>query len=572
MPRAKVLVLGGGPAGAIAALTLNKLGHDVEVFEREAFPRHQIGESLLPGTLSILKRLGLEEKLNAAGFLRKPSATFLWGQDQPPYTFSFATHRPAEWILDYAIQVYREEFDTLLLNEAQSRGVRVNFKTAVKDVDLSSPDEVRVMIEGPMGKSTVRGDYLIDGSGAHSVLARKLQTRQFDEFYRSFAVWSYFRCPERYTGELKGTTFSITFEDGWAWMIPLKGDVYSVGLVVDQSKSAEMREKGITQFFTDTLAKCRGAMKILGDAPMIDKVRVIRDWAYDTSTYSSGRFFFSGDAACFTDPLFSQGIQLAAQSAVSASAAIDRMMKFPEESERIHQWYASSYKESYEQYHQFVASFYTYASFTEPDSEFWRKRRLQESEDSRLERREWFQKLFTSVHDQDKQWTVEDFRDRSSTLIAIGRHKRKELSSEFSESELTLARVQWISKLTATLNSITNLRWSGKEAVLRPYYKVHPLDFTLTPKFLIGDETGRVMTKYPVEPKDLDIFREILTGQVSYKTLVRNLSAAGATETSSQIIVRMFEAGLLTGYDKNGKRVHVQDRLRFDGVGAELEV
>src|SRR5205807_6660475 len=157
LPRAKGLVIGGGPACAISALTLNKLGHEVELFEREAFPRHRIGESLLPGTLSILKRLGLQEKLDAAGFLRKPSATFLWGQDQPPYTFSFATARPAEWIMDHAIQVYREEFDALLLNEAQSRGVRVNFKTSVQDVELL-PDGVRLMVEGPGGKSTVQGD------------------------------------------------------------------------------------------------------------------------------------------------------------------------------------------------------------------------------------------------------------------------------------------------------------------------------------------------------------------------------------------------------------------------------
>jgi hypothetical protein len=305
---------------------------------------------------------------------------------------------------------------------------------------------------------------------------------------------------------------------------------------------------------------------------MIDEVRVIRDWSYDTSIYSSGRFFFSGDAACFTDPLFSQGIQLAAQSAVSASAAIDRLMVHPEELESIHQWYAMSYKESYEQYHQFVASFYTYASFTEPESEFWRNRRLKESDDSRLERREWFHKLFSSMNDDEKKWTVADFRDRSSTLIAIGRHKRKELSDEFSEAELNPARIQWISKLTSTLNSITQLRWSGKEVVLRPYYKVHPLNFTLMPKFILGDETGRVMTKYPIEPDHLDLFKEILTGQVSYKSLVRNLAAVGVTETSSQIIIRLFEAGLLAGHDKRGNRVHVQDRLRFDGVGAELEV
>jgi len=33
-----------------------------------------------------------------------------------------------------------------------------------------------------------------------------------------------------------------------------------------------------------------------------------------------------------------------------------------------------------------------------------------------------------------------------------------------------------------------------------------------------------------------------------------------------------MEAGLLTGYNKNGDEVFIQDRLRFDGVGTEYEV
>ena len=37
------------------------------------------------------------------------------------------------------------------------------------------------------------------------------------------------------------TSFGAKFEDGWVWMIPLKGDLYSVGLVVDRSKADEVK-------------------------------------------------------------------------------------------------------------------------------------------------------------------------------------------------------------------------------------------------------------------------------------------------------------------------------------------
>lgn len=571
MSLAKVLVVGGGPAGSIAALALNMLGHEVELYERSAFPRYRVGESLLPGTMSLLYRLGLYDKITAAGFIKKPSATFIWGQDQTPWTFSFMTPRSADWIFDHAIQVKREEFDALLLNEARQRGVRVYTGTAVRDVDVSSPDEVRLSVEGPEVSGIVRGDYLIDGSGSSSILVKKLGLRRFDDFYRSLAVWSYFKCPEPFDGDLKGTTFSMTFEDGWVWLIPLKGDVYSVGIVVDQSKSEEIQRKGQAQFFKDTLAKCKGAMKILGDAEMIDEVRIVRDWSYDTTTYSAGRFFLSGDSACFTDPMFSQGIHLAAQSAVSAASAIDRMQTNPEEIDKIHHWYGKSYGDTYDQYHEFLASFYTFASFTEPESEFWRRRRIEESDDSRLERRKWFHRL-VSAPGSDVEESVLDFRDRASAMITIGKHRRPELSSEFSDAELNGARMQWLSRLTQQLNSIAKVCWAGNEVQLCPYYKVHPKTFKLEPKFILGNEAGRVFTKYAVEPEHADVFRSLLQSDVDYKNLTRSLTAIGAQGTSSQMILRMFEAGLLSGFNKMGEQVHIQQRLHFDGVGVEYEI
>lgn len=571
MLRQKVLVIGGGPAGSVAALTLNKLGHDVELYERSQFPRYRVGESLLPGTMSLLYRLGLCDKIAAAGFIRKPSATFLWGEEQPPWTFSFSTPQADDWVFGHAIQVERGEFDALLLDEARRRGVRVHSGTAVLGVDISSPDEVRLSVKGPEVSATVRGDYLVDASGSSSILVRDLGLRRFDDFYRSLAVWSYFRRPDPFTGDLKGTTFTITFEDGWVWMIPLKGDLYSVGLVVDQCKSAEIQRKGRVRFYKETLLKCRQAMKILGDAEMVGEVRTVRDWSYDTTTFSSGRFFLAGDSACFTDPMFSQGVHLASQSAVAAAAAIDRLLENPREAEAVHRWYGKLYGETYEQYHEFLASFYTFASFTEPASEFWTRRRIREGEDSRLERRDWFHKMASAAGSDDEPEVVK-FRDRAGAMVLIGKHQRQELSSEFSDAELNGARIRWLSRLTKQLNSITRISWTGKEVRLYPHYKVHPTAFKLEPKLILGDEEGRVLTKYAAEPAYAEVFRSLSRREVDYKSLVLDLTAAGAQRISSQMILRLFEAGLLAGFDKREEPVHLQKRLHFDGVGVEYEI
>ena len=567
----KVVIVGAGPAGAVAGMTLQKLGHSVEIFEKGTFPRYRIGESLLPGTLSILNRLGLQEEIDRHGFVKKPSATFLWGQDQAPWTFSFSAPRTKPWVFDHAIQVKREEFDGMLVEQARLRGVAVHEQTPVEHVDVSSPDRVTVTVRDGDGTRDVEADFVIDAGGSGSPLARQLKVRRFDEFYKNFAVWSYFERPDPFQGDLKGTTYSITFEDGWVWMIPLRGDLYSVGVVIDRSKVAEMREVGMEEFYEKTLAKASRAMEILGGAERVDEVRVVHDWSYEAEHFSGGRYFLSGDAACFTDPLFSQGVHLATQSAVCAAAAIDRLGRHPEESAQVHAWYNRSYRETYEQYHEFLASFYTYASFTEGDSEFWSRRRIEETDDERLSRRTWFENLSARDRD-DPDWSIGDFRDRASTMIGIGKHQRPDLDDSFSDEELQSARVRWVGELTKALNRISRFEWTGTAVQLDDYYKVDPLTFELTPEKIVSNGEGRDMTKYPFADEDLAIFEKLIEENFGYRPLIKMLGDSGKQDVSSQVVIRLLEAGLLTGYDRHGEKVHIQDRLRFDGVGVEYEV
>ncbi|WP_239307806.1 MULTISPECIES: chloramphenicol-biosynthetic FADH2-dependent halogenase CmlS [unclassified Frankia] len=571
MKKTKTAVIGAGPAGCVAALTLNALGHDVEVFERSNLPRYRIGESFLPGTLSILSRLGLDEKIEAAGFVKKPSATFLWGQNQAPWTFSFSTPKTAPWVFDHAIQVKREVFDKMLVDEVVARGVPVWQTTPVTAVDLSAPDRVTLTVRQDDALRTLEADFVIDAGGSGSPLARQLKVRRYDEFYKNFAIWSYFRRPDPFQGDLHGTTYSITFDDGWVWMIPLKGDIYSVGLVIDRSRAAEVSKVGPDAFYRENILRCGRAMEILGDAEIVDEVRIVHDWSYDSEYFSADRFFLCGDSACFTDPLFSQGVHLATQSAVSAAAAIDRISGHGDELAAVHSWYNQSYRETYEQYHEFLASFYTFASYTEPESEFWLRRRISESADERLSRKRWFERL-AEADQTGEAPPVAEFRDRASTMISIGRHKRMELSSEFSDAELNPARVRWISDLTKKLNRITRLEWQGDQVLLEPYYKVEPLSFRLEPRQVLVNEHGVRLLKYPMEEDHRRIFEDLSKEQTDYRTLIRQLGEAGMRELSSQIVIRLMEAGLLVGYDKNDNRVLIQDRLRFDGVGVEYEV
>src|SRR5436305_1786603 len=57
-----VAVIGGGPAGSTVSTLLAQQGLDVHLYEREVFPRFHIGESLIPETYWVFRRLKILNK------------------------------------------------------------------------------------------------------------------------------------------------------------------------------------------------------------------------------------------------------------------------------------------------------------------------------------------------------------------------------------------------------------------------------------------------------------------------------------------------------------------------------
>lgn len=567
-----VVIVGAGPAGCVSALALRKLGHPVVMFERAPAPDYKIGESLLPGTLSILHRLGLTERLEAAKFVKKPSATFIWGADEEPWTFSFATVRPEPWIYDHAIQVLRSEFETILLDAVKKAGVDVRSGHAISDVDTSRPDEVEVKWTANGQSGSQVGSWLVDCSGQAGLIAKKHELRRYDQFYRSLAVWNYFPATRKFTGDLNGTTFSITFKDGWIWMIPLKDGTYSVGAVVDTEASREIQKLGASEFLMQCLRSAPEVHTIVDLEQPKSETRIIREWSYDATRFSFGRVFMCGDAACFTDPLFSQGVHLATQSGVCAAAAIDALSKKPERADVVHHWFDASYRASYSQYHEFLASFYSYASRLMPSSAFWSKRRVEGFADKRFENTLWMKSLTGQAEAGEEGAAIDQFVGRSGTMIGIGQHLNKTLNEDFTEAELAQKRLLWIANLTKSLNRIQKFSWVGDEVKLESTFKVEPLTFALREETVVCNEHGVAMSKYPLNEQYREILASLKTEEVGYKELMRRLQSLDQADVASQIVIRLIEAGLLRGYDKKGERVVIQKRLRFDGVGAEYEV
>ena len=157
-----ILIIGAGPAGAVAAGLLKKQGHQVLIIEKESFPRFSIGESLLPQSMTYIEEAGMLQAVVEAGFQFKNGASFARGDRHTD--FDFRDKFSAGWGTTY--QVQRARFDHVLAKEAERLGAEVRYQHEVLAVDLSGERPI-VTVRDPAGSTyQVSSAFLLDAASS----------------------------------------------------------------------------------------------------------------------------------------------------------------------------------------------------------------------------------------------------------------------------------------------------------------------------------------------------------------------------------------------------------------------
>ena len=318
------VVLGAGPAGCTVATLLAQSGHAVLLLERERFPRHRIGESLMPQTYGTLKRLGLLEALKASDFPVKESVQFVGpsGRDSEPYFFT--DRDPGEWSKTW--QVRRDCFDQMMVNNARRHGAEVSEGFSAKEVLFDGDRATGVTINAFGRNRTIGARVVVDATGQTGLIGRQLKLFQHDERLRNAAIYTYYRNAYRDDGRNAGATIVIhtMLEGGWFWYIPLNDNVTSVGLVASPDLLFSGRGNSPEDTFLQEVARCEGLKRRLADAEQVEDVRVLRDFTYSSSRVSGEGWVLVGDAYSFIDPVYSSGVFLALRSGEMAADNIHR--------------------------------------------------------------------------------------------------------------------------------------------------------------------------------------------------------------------------------------------------------
>lgn len=320
--RTEILIIGAGPAGAVAAGLLRKQGRQVLILEKEQFPRFSIGESLLPQSMQYIEEAGMLRAVVEAGFQYKNGAAFV--RDGRRTEFDFRQKFSAGWGTTY--QVQRADFDKVLADCAERAGATLRYRHEVLRVDVDG-EQPRVEVRAPDGEEyAVQAQFLLDASGFARILPRLLELESPSGFPVRGAIFTHVR-DHIPLGSFDRNKILVTIhprhQDVWFWTIPFSNGRCSLGVVAETS-FLQRYTGSETERLRAIVGEDPGLSTLLGKADWDTPARQLVGYSANVRSLWGRNYALLGNAGEFLDPVFSSGVTIAFKSASLANACLER--------------------------------------------------------------------------------------------------------------------------------------------------------------------------------------------------------------------------------------------------------
>lgn len=289
----RVVIIGGGPSGAAAALTLLDAQIPVTIVEQKSFPRYRPGETLHPGIEPLLAKLGVLSQIQAAGYVRHRGVWSEWSGTAQFIPYGEDGNGPWQ-----GYQAIREDFDHRLIEHARMRGARIHVARVSGALASTSDTVAGVMTsEGP-----IQGAYVIDCGGGSHALARHLRIPVVRYSPDLVARYGYV------TGCFDGPTPSIrSDQDGWTWIAEVEPHRFQ------WTRVTESHNRPDRAWIPDGLRGLQAELSRSADVT----------WRMPKCVAGPG-YFLAGDSAAVLDPSSSHGVLRAIMSGMLAAHLVAR--------------------------------------------------------------------------------------------------------------------------------------------------------------------------------------------------------------------------------------------------------
>lgn len=311
--RFDVAIVGAGPAGCTLAALLALRGIRAVVFDDDKRPPLLVGESLLPTVVTLMRRLGIEDRVKEFS-QHKPGVAFLH-RSGSRLDFFFPEKAIGD-LPNYAYNIPRPQYDNLLRDRAAELGaVFVKRRAGLEAGEPGSGREIQLDAETLAAVPEFAGRHpklLVDSTGRARTFAKVMGLGATRGKRNDIAYFAHFENFE--TDAIReGQVVISTLSRGWSWRIPLPGRL-SVGVVVDKEVA---KHHGTTP--EERLESIIDSEPLLKDAGK-NRRRVTEVMTYTNYQLISERghgpgWVAAGDAYGFVDPMLSPGLFMAMLSA-----------------------------------------------------------------------------------------------------------------------------------------------------------------------------------------------------------------------------------------------------------------
>lgn len=325
-----VIILGGGPAGAVTAMYLLRHGITPVIVERDEHPRFHVGESLTGPTALALQDLGLGPAIEAQRYPIKEGVMFYGPDGKNNFWVPLVQRNEKfEQVPNYTWNVMRSTFDKILFDGALERGANWINATALAPI-IEKNAVVGLTIRTPEDATEkLYCEVLIDASGSATFLANHRVTGKKipGASDKQIGLFTQFANTIRDHGNDRSqqpgnTLLYYQAKHYWGWFIPVSEELTSVGIVVktDYFKKARLSKEDFM------LRECRQMTPALSerlpDLTPQEAIYAIPNFSYRVMNYTGKGFLCIGDAHRFTDPIFAYGVFFGIQEGEFAASAI----------------------------------------------------------------------------------------------------------------------------------------------------------------------------------------------------------------------------------------------------------